>query len=378
MQLTNFLLSFLHALAFSYNPTLSTGARILLTRHYSECRTSGQKAGMSYGGGGGPKATVRLLESLIRLSQAHARLMMRHVVEVGDAVAVILIMECSANVLGGLDQKSGFGFYSNPMESEFPNDDKADAEFQYMQDQLLTKYELMPLIGKPNGPAGARANLPHVSMFGITQGTFDGTVDFENDDIFGPSSNNSNNSNNSDNMYVDNASPSVAPLGGGGGGGGGGSSSNGFSSMAANFASAGMSLRTTPTRVTSNDNENIINSDLRNESIVELAMTTSVADDTMITDELRSVKKGRTKPKSPKRKGANNGNGNGNGNEEKNGNGNGNAEATEIEGQGLGLDDLKPATKGDGDDRSANSSANGSKGSGKNGKKKKKKPRMED
>ena len=42
------------------------------------------------------KATIRALESLVRLSQAHARLMFRDKVEIYDAICVILLMENAA------------------------------------------------------------------------------------------------------------------------------------------------------------------------------------------------------------------------------------------------------------------------------------------
>lgn len=49
-----------------FHPTISPNASMLLERHYSECRMSEYIE---------VQVTVRLLESLIRLSQANARLM---------------------------------------------------------------------------------------------------------------------------------------------------------------------------------------------------------------------------------------------------------------------------------------------------------------
>lgn len=52
-----------------YHPLLSPSAQLILTRYYQFVRTHNNSSA---------QATVRLLESLIRLGQAHARLMMRN------------------------------------------------------------------------------------------------------------------------------------------------------------------------------------------------------------------------------------------------------------------------------------------------------------
>ena len=41
------------------------------------------------------KTTIRALESLVRLSQAHARLMFKDKVERFDAVCIVVLMECA-------------------------------------------------------------------------------------------------------------------------------------------------------------------------------------------------------------------------------------------------------------------------------------------
>ena len=63
-----------------FHPQLSADAAQLLERHYQKCRLTDSST---------VTHTVRLLESLIRLSQAHARLMYRNLVEIQDAVASI-------------------------------------------------------------------------------------------------------------------------------------------------------------------------------------------------------------------------------------------------------------------------------------------------
>jgi len=77
-----------------FQPIISDEAAILLETHYEKIRSSQSFT---------IPVTVRFLESLIRLSQSHARLMYRNTVTLEDAVAVLRIMECSAMCYGGFD-----------------------------------------------------------------------------------------------------------------------------------------------------------------------------------------------------------------------------------------------------------------------------------
>jgi len=60
------------------------------------------------------RTTIRLLESMIRIAEAHARLMFREEVTIQDAVVAVCIMECSMQntaLLQGL---------TNPLHTSFP------------------------------------------------------------------------------------------------------------------------------------------------------------------------------------------------------------------------------------------------------------------
>ena len=78
-------------------PTLSPSCQQLLTRYYQLQRRAG-----------GPKQArinIRMLESLVRLTQAHARLMYREECRLLDAVMAVMIMEHSALSCGMLAER---------------------------------------------------------------------------------------------------------------------------------------------------------------------------------------------------------------------------------------------------------------------------------
>ena len=84
-----------------FKPKLSSSAQRILTRYYQYVRSHNRSVA---------QVTVRLLESLIRLAQAHARLMLRNLVQTMDAVVVVLLMEASVvgtGLLGGSLNESG-------------------------------------------------------------------------------------------------------------------------------------------------------------------------------------------------------------------------------------------------------------------------------
>lgn len=118
-----------------FQPVMSNEAALLLERHYEKCRSSQSNT---------IPVTVRFLESLIRLSQAHARLMYHEAVTLQDAVAVIRVMECTAFTYGGFDgnvQDFENAMYCDPMTVDFSSD--ADTEFLCFQYRILSLYGML-------------------------------------------------------------------------------------------------------------------------------------------------------------------------------------------------------------------------------------------
>eukprot|EP00057_Strongylocentrotus_purpuratus_P031819 XP_785765.3 PREDICTED: DNA helicase MCM9 [Strongylocentrotus purpuratus] len=89
------------------DPVLTPQANIVLSRYYQAQRQADMR--------NAARTTIRLLESMVRLAQAHARLMCQTEVRVQDAVVAVSVMESSmqgAALLGGV----------NALHTSFPDD----------------------------------------------------------------------------------------------------------------------------------------------------------------------------------------------------------------------------------------------------------------
>ncbi|XP_062344743.1 DNA helicase MCM9 [Cinclus cinclus] len=112
-------------------PKLSDESNLILVRYYqmqrqSDCRNAA-------------RTTIRLLESLIRLAEAHARLMFRDTVTLEDAVTVVSVMESSMQggaLLGGINALHT-SFPENPME-----------QYRTQCEIILERLELKDLLHK--------------------------------------------------------------------------------------------------------------------------------------------------------------------------------------------------------------------------------------
>eukprot|EP01016_Furgasonia_blochmanni_P018547 TRINITY_DN2101_c0_g1_i6.p1 TRINITY_DN2101_c0_g1~~TRINITY_DN2101_c0_g1_i6.p1 ORF type:complete len:298 (+),score=11.73 TRINITY_DN2101_c0_g1_i6:65-958(+) len=81
-----------------FEPTMAPDAEIILMAYYKFLRRKAELYG---------RTTVRTLESLVRLSQAHSRLLFRDRVERFDAISIIILMESACYT--GLMEKCNFG-----------------------------------------------------------------------------------------------------------------------------------------------------------------------------------------------------------------------------------------------------------------------------
>ncbi|XP_077366495.1 DNA helicase MCM9 isoform X2 [Festucalex cinctus] len=112
-------------------PQVSAEANSILSRYYQLQRQSeGRNAA---------RTTIRMLESLSRLAEAHARLMYREIVTIEDAVMAVSVMECSM-------QGGGLLGSVNAVLTSFP-DDPAQ-QYQTQCQVLLTGLNLPLLLQK--------------------------------------------------------------------------------------------------------------------------------------------------------------------------------------------------------------------------------------
>ena len=100
----------------SVTPTLDANAELILHEYFIRQRRSDRAES--------GRTTVRLLESLIRISEAHARLMARDVVCSQDAIVAIMLVQSSLNAetMGGVSQISA-------LHQDFPEDPDKDCLF---------------------------------------------------------------------------------------------------------------------------------------------------------------------------------------------------------------------------------------------------------
>ncbi|GLD65992.1 DNA helicase MCM9 [Lates japonicus] len=130
-------------------PQVSEEANIILTRYYQLQRLSN--------GRNAARTTIRMLESLSRLAEAHARLMYREIVTIEDAVMAVSVMECSMQ--GGALLEN-----VNALLTSFP----ADPGQQYQtQCQILLEGLNLPLLHQKEMDRLARlkSNISEASQF---------------------------------------------------------------------------------------------------------------------------------------------------------------------------------------------------------------------
>lgn len=121
-----------------FQPEISDSAALLLENHYEKVRSSQSFV---------IPVTVRFLESLIRLTQAHARLMYRNVATLEDAVAVLRVMECSAYAYGfdgNVNDVDDF-MYRDPMSMD-TSDLSPDEDFVVFEYRILKRYGMLNLM----------------------------------------------------------------------------------------------------------------------------------------------------------------------------------------------------------------------------------------
>lgn len=102
----------------TFHPELSSEAEEVLTGYYKLQRSVVDRTSS--------RTTVRMLESLVRSAQAHAKLMARQQVTLQDAVIAVSIAEAASKVLGnGSEFNVGASFCAQP-------DAAYDDESQYL------------------------------------------------------------------------------------------------------------------------------------------------------------------------------------------------------------------------------------------------------
>lgn len=113
-----------------FNPTVSKPAQDILSAFYQLQRASESRSAA--------RTTIRLLESLVRLAQAHARLCYRDTVGIHDALQAVCLSDMSGGMQSSMDQGQG-----QAAQSCFPHD--PDEHFAQQARCMLKKLGLSHL-----------------------------------------------------------------------------------------------------------------------------------------------------------------------------------------------------------------------------------------
>lgn len=119
----------------TFKPSVSPVAQSVLVAYYSN-----QRQANTHSEG---RTTIRLLESTVRLAQAHARLMYQAEVTLRDAIYVVLLMEASTHQAKVIPNLSA-------LHSRF--DDDPDATYPFLRDIVLSNLGL-DVNGNPLAPS---------------------------------------------------------------------------------------------------------------------------------------------------------------------------------------------------------------------------------
>lgn len=110
------------------NPPLNQVSELLLSKYYQFQRSNDSNHSI--------RTTVRLLESLVRLAQAHAKLMFHEQVQLRDAVNAIILMEASLTSSSSTSNDAGL----NDLNAECPED--FESTYADFESGLLRKLEI--------------------------------------------------------------------------------------------------------------------------------------------------------------------------------------------------------------------------------------------
>ncbi|KAJ6242538.1 DNA helicase mcm9 [Anaeramoeba flamelloides] len=121
--------SYISFIKDSLNPKISKQAKQIILAYYQKQRKT-DLMNVS-------RTTVRLLESLIRLSQAHARLMFRNIVTIQDAIISIIVIDSSSTT------KSLLGFKNHVQSIFHKNPDK---EYFEISNKIIEKLDMNELL----------------------------------------------------------------------------------------------------------------------------------------------------------------------------------------------------------------------------------------